>query len=42
MPIPELTIEDMAKKIGVHVERLRYYERRGRVAERPRTDEAAE
>lgn len=35
--MPDLTIGDIAKRAGVHVETLRYYERRGLVAEPPRT-----
>ena len=34
---PELTIGDVANRSGVHVETLRYYERRGLVAKPPRT-----
>jgi MerR family mercuric resistance operon transcriptional regulator len=35
--MPELTIGGVAKRAGVHVETLRYYERRGLVQEPPRT-----
>lgn len=35
--MPDLTIGDVAKRAGVHVETLRYYERRGLVREPPRT-----
>ena len=35
--MPELTIGEVAKRAGVHVETLRYYERRGLIEEPPRT-----
>jgi len=35
--MPDLTIGEVAKRAGVHVETLRYYERRGLLREPPRT-----